>query len=140
MDEHSLRIAFERAVKHSKPEFEQFFLAQFLGLQCEYDDEACVVQFEVKDYMFNPQGTLHGGVIATVMDISMGHLLKRMSGPGTTLEMKTQYVRPVQSGKLYCTGEFTHRGRGISYLRSSLTDAEGNLIAFATATWKLLKT
>ena len=103
------------------------------------DDGACVVQFEVKDYMFNPQGTLHGGVIATVMDISMGHLLKRMSGPGTTLEMKTQYVRPVQTGKLYCKGEFTHRGRGISYLRSSLTDAEGNLIAFATATWKLLK-
>ena len=139
MDEHSLRTAFERAVKHSKPQSEQFFLAQFLGLQFEYDDEACVVQFEVKDYMFNPQGTLHGGVIATVMDISMGHLLKRMSGPGTTLEMKTQYVRPVQTGKLYCKGEFTHRGRGISYLRSSLTDAEGNLIAFATATWKLLK-
>ncbi len=139
MDEHSLRTAFERAVKLSKPEFEQFFLAQFLGLQFEYDDEVCVVHFDVKDYMFNPQGTLHGGVIATVMDISMGHLLKHMSGVGTTLEMKTQYVRPVQTGKLCCKGEFTHRGRGISYLRSSLTDSEGKLIAFATATWKLLK-
>ena len=39
--------------------------------------------------MFNPQGALHGGVIATVMDISMGHLLNHVDGPGSTVEMNT---------------------------------------------------
>lgn len=139
MDEKIVRAAFEFAIKHSKPEFEKFFLSQFLGLQFEYQDDACTIYFEVKDFMFNPQGTLHGGVIATVMDISMGHLLKQVAGPGTTLEMKTQYVKAVTAGKLCCKGEFTHKGRGISYLKSTMTDADGNVIAFATATLKLLK-
>ncbi len=89
--------------------------------------------------MFNPQGTLHGGVIATVMDISMGHLLKHVDAPGTTLEMKTQYVKAVKEGRLRCTGEFTHWGKGIFYLRSTLIDENSDLIAFATSTWKRLK-
>lgn len=139
MDEKTVRAAFEFAFKHSKPEFEKFFMSQFLGLQFEYKDDACIVYWEVKDFMFNPQGTLHGGVIATVMDVSMGHLLKQVSGPGATLEMKTQYFKAVKEGKLCCKGEFTHRGRGISYLKSTMTDADGSVIAFATATWKLLK-
>ena len=139
MDENLVRAAFEFAIKHSKPEFENFFLCQFLGLQFEYQDDACVINLEVKDFMLNPQGTLHGGVIATVMDISMGHLLKKVAGPGTTLEMKTQYVKAITEGKLRCKGEFIHKGRGISYLKSTMTDADENVIAFATATWKLLK-
>jgi acyl-coenzyme A thioesterase PaaI-like protein len=72
------------------------------------------------------------------MDISMGHLLKRVSGPGATLEMKVQYVKPVKVGLLSVTGRFIRRGRGVSFMRSEALDAEGNLIAFATSTWKLL--
>jgi uncharacterized protein (TIGR00369 family) len=89
--------------------------------------------------MFNPQGTLHGGVVATIMDISMGHLLNHVSGPGTTLEMKTQYAKAVKCEPLRCTGRFLRRGRGISYLSSELLDESGDLVAFATSTWKSLK-
>ena len=139
MDEHAARTAFERALSSQRQEFEHFFLARLLDLKFEYRDSCCYIEFEAHDFMFNPQGTLHGGVIATVMDISMGHLLKHLDGPGTTLEMKTQYVRPVGKGLVRCKGEFSHRGRSISFLRSTLTNADGDLLAFATATWKRLK-
>lgn len=133
------RAAFKRAVETHRAEFGSFFLARFLGLTFSYVDRRCVVEFEAQDFMFNPQGTLHGGVIATVMDISMGHLLHHVDGAGTTLEMKTQYAKAAGAGRLRCTGEFTHHGRGVSFLRSTLVDAQGDLIAFATATWKRLK-
>lgn len=140
MDERAARTAFERAVATQRPEFENFFLARLLDLKFSYPGRSCVIEFDVEDFMFNPQGTLHGGVIATVMDISMGHLLKHVAGPGTTLEMKTQYVKAAKSGRLRCTGTFTHEGKGVCYLQSTLTDAQGDLIALATATWKRLKT
>lgn len=140
MDESQARAAFERALATQQPEFERFFLARLLGLNFSYADGTCLIDFEAQAFMFNPQGTLHGGLIATVMDICMGHLLHHTDGPGTTLEMKTQYVRAARTGRLRCTGEFTHRGRSVSFLRSTLADSAGDVIAFATATWKRLKT
>lgn len=139
MDEVVARVAFELAMGSHQPAFERFFLARFFDLQFDYRDGCCYVEFELQDFMFNPQGSLHGGVIATVMDISMGHLLNHVDGPGITLEMKTQYVKAARSGALRCKGEFTHRGHGISFLRSTLTDSVGDVVAFATATWKRLK-
>lgn len=139
MDERVAAEAFEQALRTHRPVFENFFLARLLDLRFTYEDKKCIVAFELKDFMFNPQGSLHGGIIATVMDISMGHLLNHVQGPGTTLEMKTQYVKAARQGVLQCCGELTKLGHGISYLRSTLTDEEGDVVAFATATWKRLK-
>jgi len=38
-----------------------------------------------------------------------------------------------------CEASFLRRGRSPSFLQSAVTDAGGDLIAHATATWKLLK-
>ncbi|MFW8564791.1 PaaI family thioesterase [Orrella sp. 11846] len=139
MDEQQTVAAFELAMQTQKPEFENFFLARFLGMSFEYPDETCLISFDVKEFMFNPQGTVHGGIIATVMDISMGHLLKRFGITGTTLEMKTQYVKAVRAGRLQCRGEVVRRGRTISFLKSTLMDEDGTVLAVATATWMALK-
>ena len=136
MDEEAARRAFENALATYRQDFGTFFLARLLGLEITYPGETCVVTFEPADFLFNPQGTLHGGVIAAVMDISMGHLLNRASGPGTTLEMKTQYLTAVRAGRLTCTGRFLRQGKGISSLASELVDSEGELVAYATATWR----
>ena len=53
--------------------------------------------------------------------------------------MKTQYVKAVWLEPLRCTGRFLRRGRGISYLSAELVDEQGDLVAFATSTWKALK-
>lgn len=139
MDEVAARQAFEQALSTHRLEFEEFFLARLLDLHFEYPDQQCVITFELKDFMFNPQGSLHGGIIATVMDISMGHLLERVQGPGATLEMKTQYLKAARAGTIRCCGEFIKLGQGISFLRSAMTDADGDTVAFATSTWKRLK-
>jgi uncharacterized protein (TIGR00369 family) len=139
VDENAARDAFENALRTQKPEFGAFFLAKLFGLDISYTDETCIVEVPVHDFMFNPQGSLHGGVIALALDISMGHLIKHTIGrPGITLEMKTQYLRPALSGRVRCEGRFLRRGRTVNYLESRMTDEDGKLLAFATSTWQLL--
>jgi len=139
VDEKTARAALERALETHEQDFGKFFLARFFGCEFEYTDDACRVSFEMTDFMTNPQGGLHGGVIAFVLDISMGHLLWKKAGAGTTLEMKVQYAKAARAGRLTATARFLRQGRSISYLRSELTDQSGELIAFATSTWMSLK-
>lgn len=138
MDEHAARAAFEEALRSHAPDFGVFFLTRLLGLQISYGEETCSVGMEIKDFMFNPQGSLHGGIIATVMDISMGHMLQHFAGVGVTLEMKTQYVKAAREGVVVSEARFLRRGRSINFLEARMTDATGAPVAFATATWRLM--
>lgn len=140
MDADAARAAFDRAIATHAPGFGTFFLARLLGLRIAYGEGTCTVQFTPEDWMLNPQGTLHGGLIATALDISMGHLLHRTAGAGATLEMKTQYVRAAGAGPLTCTAAFLRRGRSINFLESRMADPAGQLVAAATSTWRLLPT
>jgi uncharacterized protein (TIGR00369 family) len=145
VDEEAARARFEAALRDHSQDFETFFLARFLDLSFEYlpldvpdaRKEACRVTFPVNDMLRNPQGVLQGGVIAAALDISMGHLLKKVAGAGATVELNIQYLRPVRDGPVACLGTFTKRGRSLSFMESRLTGRDGELAAVATATWKM---
>ncbi len=128
----------DRAAADDRQEFGSFFLARLLGMTVSYAAESCTVAFDAAPPLFNPQGTLHGGVLATAMDISMGHLLNRSVGPGATLEIKVQFMAPVTAGPVRCCATFLRQGRSVSFLQSHATRADGVLAAHATATWRLL--
>lgn len=141
LDIDSTRRAFETALRESRPGFETFFLARLYGLEFSYTDAACIIRFPVRDFMFNPQGSLHGGVIAFVLDVGMGHLLRHtLGGPGVTIEMKTQYFAPVHGPRARCEARFLHKGRGTFFLEAKLFDADETLAAGATSTWSVRKT
>jgi uncharacterized protein (TIGR00369 family) len=127
--------AFDHALETHEQVFENFFLARLLGFEVSYEDDACTVAFDIKDFMFNPQGSVHGGIIALAMDVSMGHLLKKKQGAATTLEMKVQYLRPVLAGRVRATGRFLRQGRSASFLESRMLDESEKVLAVATATW-----
>ncbi|MCC7486709.1 MAG: PaaI family thioesterase [Burkholderiales bacterium] len=138
VDEAAARVAFERALATHEQDFGKFFLTRLFGMEFEYAGDECRISFDLEDFMFNPQGGLHGGVIAFVLDISMGHLLHRRSGAGTTVEIKIQYLKAARSGRVTATGRFLRHGRTLSYLRSELVDEKGEMIAYATSTWMSL--
>lgn len=132
------KAMFDNAIADPKHEFGSFFLSRFLGMQVSYDNDRCIVSFEVKPPMYNPQGSLHGGVLATALDISMGHLLQHHFGAGATLEMKVQYFSPVRAGIVRCQAEFLKKGRKVFFLQSHAYDPKGEAMAHATSTWKLI--
>ena len=145
INQQKVRDHIDDVLRDCEQVFEKFFLAKFIGLNFKYlpenaydiDKKKLEITFNVNEMLLNPQGSLHGGVMAAVMDISMGHLLNKTAGNGATIEMKIQYLRPVQKGRVTCEGQFIKKGRTLSFMESRLSDDAGKLAAIATATWKM---
>ena len=127
----------KRALGDQRQEFGSFFLSRLFGFRISYEGDSCIVAFEVLKPFYNPQGTLHGGVLATAMDIAMGHCLHRAAGSGATLAMTVEYLAPVRHGEVRCEASFLRRGRSISALQCKAFGPDGEMIAHASATWKL---
>lgn len=88
----------------------------------------------------NPQGTVHGGWTATILDSALGCAVHTTLKPGeryTTIEMKVNYLRPIlagETGRLTCRGRVIQRGRTIALSEANLVDAAGKVYAHATET------
>jgi uncharacterized protein (TIGR00369 family) len=92
----------------------------------------------------NPQGTVHGGIAATLLDSVMGcadHSTLPAGAAYTTLEIKVNYVRAVQTDghKLSAAGELVHSGRRIATAEGRVLNEDGKLIAHGTTTCLILE-
>jgi uncharacterized protein (TIGR00369 family) len=87
----------------------------------------------------NPMGTVHGGIIATLLDSALGCAVQTVLADGagyTTLGLEVKYLRPVSvdAGELRATGAVVHAGRRQATAEARLTDPAGRLLATATTT------
>lgn len=124
------------AAEVAEPKFGQYFLIHFLGLSIDYldDEQACTVALPFAQHLCNAGGGVHGGVLSTVLDISMGHACNRYLSAGSTIEMQMRFVRPVRSD-VTATGRIIHPGRRIVQLESRMHDDTGRLVATANGSW-----
>src|SRR6266545_4580797 len=91
-----------------------------------------------------PLGTVHGGVLATLLDTATGCAVHSTLPAGigyTSLDLTTRFLRPVTtaSGALRCEGTVISRGRTTALAEARLTDAKGRLIAHATSSCLLFE-
>ena len=140
------QIAFDGALQRAgiaaadpSQEFGNFFLSRFLDLGISYDDaeQSCTVVLPYATHLLNPQGSMHGGIIATAMDISMGHLCHRYLSTAVTLEMQFRYFRPLK-GTGRCVATILRAGNRIVHLESRLLDEDDRLVAFGVGSWHRL--
>jgi uncharacterized protein (TIGR00369 family) len=88
----------------------------------------------------NPLGTVHGGVLTTLLDSAMGCAVHTTLPAGvmyTTLELKVNFVRPALPGgaTLRAVGTVVHAGATVALAEAQILDAaSGKLIAHATST------
>lgn len=102
------------------------------------------VGFDPQEFHYNALGTVHGGVIATVIDIVMGsavHATLKAGQGFTTLTLELKYHRAVtaKSGRLTATAEVVTRGRDIVTAEAKLIDKNDRLFANATSTLMILR-
>ncbi len=68
----------------------------------DYDAEKKTVclSYHVQDWMRNPSGVMHGGMVSTVFDLTMGLLSCYFSGKLTpTTDMQVTFLRPIPVGE-----------------------------------------
>jgi uncharacterized protein (TIGR00369 family) len=88
---------------------------------------------------YNPLGTVHGGVLATLLDSATGCAVHSTLPAGfgyTSVDLTTKYLRPVtvETGPLTATGKVLSRGSRTALAEARLTDERDRLLAHATST------
>jgi uncharacterized protein (TIGR00369 family) len=115
-------------------------IMQTLGYaSLEFDEGRAVFTMRAGEHHYNPLGSVHGGVIATLLDTGAGcavHTTLPASMAYTSLDLTTKFLRPVtvDSGLLRCEGTVINRGRTTALAEARLTDSDGRLMAYATST------
>ena len=89
----------------------------------------------------NSFAVTHGGAVMTLLDVVMATAARSVE-PAlgvVTIEMKTSFMRPakVAAGqKLTARGELQHRTRSMAFTEGRVYDADGQLCAVSTGTFK----
>ena len=104
---------------------------------CSAADKTLTLSLPVREWMLNPVGTLHGGLMSTMMDMSMGVLTRylRQTGKVSTVSLSVNFLWPVQPGEtVFVRAEVQKLGRRVAFLQAQIL-ADGKAAATAAATF-----
>ena len=111
-----------------------FTLEKFEGGESE-------LRYTPRPEHLNSFDVTHGGAVMTLLDVVMATAARSIEPQlgVVTIEMKTSFMRPakVPSGAaLVARGLLQHRTRSMAFTEGRVYDAEGQLCAVATGTFK----
>jgi uncharacterized protein (TIGR00369 family) len=94
---------------------------------------------EVGEHLYNPIGSVHGGVFCTLLDSAMGCAAHSTLDRGqvfSTLELKVNLVKAltVNTPSVMATGQVISSGRRVITASGQITGPDGALYAHATTT------
>ncbi|MEV1053717.1 PaaI family thioesterase [Streptomyces sp. NPDC049887] len=87
---------------------------------------------------YNPIGSVHGGVYATLLDSAAGCAVQTTLAQGegyTSLDLSVKFLRPVSAdtGKVRAVGTVLNRGRRTALAQAELYDGADRVLAHATS-------
>ncbi|CCO08668.1 PaaI family thioesterase [Desulforamulus hydrothermalis] len=98
--------------------------------------QACLA-VNVSAKHLNPQGTLHGGVVASLCDIAMGAALRTLGKVGVTVNLQTNFLAPGYLGdRVMARGTVVHDGNTMVATEATVSCGE-TILAKATGLWLL---
>ena len=118
--------------------------AQILGISVvEVDQESgrLVAEFDAKPDFCNPLGIIQGGFLTAMLDETISLTGVTYSGRTSTvptLEMKVSFLKAVKPGKIRAEGRVVRFGKTVAFLEGSLFSQEGELVATASSTAKVV--
>ena len=92
----------------------------------------------------NPNGVMHGGVIATLIDASITQAMlmtdeyqavrESLGGSMSSVDLRVKYLRPLSAGYALCEARIPHLGRRIGHATAVVTNEQGKDVALGDAT------
>ena len=108
------------------------------GLQVdELDEGVGRVVVDVEAHHLNAHGTVHGGVLATMLDAAMGTAVTATGHElPVTVSLTVTYLEPGRPGRLEATARVRKNGRRLLVVEGEVTQ-EGDVVADALATFSV---
>lgn len=118
--------------------------AQLIGITIvAVEDGYIEMTLEPAEFMYNTIGSVHGGIVTTLLDSAMGCAVTTKLDATTahaTIDLHVNFVRPatVATGQLRATGRVLHRGARTATAEGRVLDTRQALYAHATTTCLLM--
>ena len=106
-------------------------------VEVEQDAKRIRMAFDVSESFANPTGAVQGGFITAMLDEAISTCIiiaSNVTMTAPTLEMKTSYLRRLMPGKAFVDARIVKLGRSAAFSEAECFDADGKLVATATAT------
>lgn len=103
-----------------------------------FGDGEIEVSLVLKDHHLNPGGIIHGGVIASLLDIAIGLALRTrlpVEFAHVTTQLHINYLKPCRSGRVTAIGTAIHQGRRTGYGEATLVDDRDRMLARASGSF-----
>jgi uncharacterized protein (TIGR00369 family) len=120
-------------------------IADLLGMSLvEVQEGRAVFAVEPAEWMYNPIGSVHGGIAATLLDSCMGCAIHSTLPAGVgyaTSDLQIRYARGItlDTGRIVAEGTVVHGGRRLATAEGRLTAQDtGKLLAHATTACVLI--
>jgi uncharacterized protein (TIGR00369 family) len=121
-------------------------IARMLGFEIvEAEEGRAVFAMDPAEWMYNPIGTVHGGIAATLLDSCMGcavHTTLEAGAGYTTTDLHVRYIRGMSdaTGRVLAEGRVVHGGRRTATAEGRLfAESEETLIAHGTTGCVILR-
>jgi len=98
------------------------------------------LELDVTEEHLNSSGTVHGGVLATLVDAAMGQAVRSRTGDGdvpATSQLTVTYLRPGEPGSLVVTAEVRKQGEHLTVCEADV-EQDGRALVHAVATFAVL--
>ena len=100
-----------------------------------------VVEVHAEERHLNPGGTVQGGVVYTLVDVSMAEALRTTIAEGderpVTIEIKVNYLEPAKAGTLTSTAQVRKGGKRVTVVEAEVAQ-DSEVVALATGTYTIL--
>ncbi|WP_210439623.1 PaaI family thioesterase [Nocardioides xinjiangensis] len=102
-------------------------------------DGRATLEVRADERHLNAAGTIHGGMLATLVDATMGAAIRSAVGDETpaTSQLTLTYLRPGTPGDLVVTAEVRKRGDRLTICEADV-EQDGKSLVHALATFALL--
>lgn len=110
---------------------EPVYFQQHLGMVLTHTETGHVQgRLELKPWMKNPIGSVHGGVLFSFADTTSGASVVTYGHSVTTVDGSIDYLAPaLTSTTLFSDARVVKHGRTLSVVECSITDETGKLLA-----------
>jgi len=115
----------------------------FKFIEINRDLGKLTVEFDAKPEFTNPLGNVSGGFLSAMMDSLISAAITatlQTNEASPTLELKTNFLKSAKIGKIKGIGQVIHRSRSIAFAEGELFNSDGELIAKASMTSRIIRT
>ena len=111
---------------------------EHVALQVEPVDEGTGrVRLDAGEEHLNPHGTVHGGVLATMIDVAMGTAVATTGGESpVTVSLTVTYLEPGKPGHLEAIARVRKRGKRLIVVEAEVVQGD-DVVADALATFSV---